>query len=346
MPKTSRKLKKMKKAKTEPPLGFLVIRKNGKNSAFNVHKIPNYETLKTLFKTPLVGDKEKAPLFQIGFCQCNKWKSQDKDTMTAITFVIIDYDDGVKIQTVRNFFKNYDYFLFTTFKHSFTNPRLRVVLRLDAPIPAVQRTRAFEKNAESTFTIEGIKPDCSCFRNHQFQYMPVVKDKYGLKLFKFIDNPTGIPYPTAHLLNDVVPAVPPINIHELEKETFQTQSSIACELITVAEKEIKVAENRILNNISAFRGQPVEDEILKNFKAYTSKKISLTFDKWLSEPFANKFDAIIKLGPLVLRHIHEQKDYRYANYYWQEKYHEPLEGKWRKKLDDWLNLLAAKKRLQ
>lgn len=133
--------------------------------------------------------KELAPMFKIGI-PSKKHISIEEDPVELITMLILDYDNETMNQNLLSRFcdkfKKYKFYLYTTFNSNFAYKRFRVILPLKNVIYSAHLDNSnYIDYLVDTFSVDGEKPDRSCFLSSQMQIVPVTND---ISLYKYVIN--------------------------------------------------------------------------------------------------------------------------------------------------------------
>lgn len=243
------------------------------------------ESLKELITNPCITDnKDSVSIFRIGLID-----DTSMDTtipITKITRLLIDYDNdkGDKniIDKFINKFKKYSFILFTTFSSTVLVPRFKVILKLEHLLDyRMCQNKNFINNLENIFTIDGNKPDATCFIPSHFQHLPC-KKKNGY--YKYVFN-KGKKF---DLGKDIFPDYFKINMMDMMiKYNLK---------INTIKKENK-REKKILNKLKIIQSGIREKTINETLNKYKKKTKKDIISKILCTNYAHRHEYLMDIAP-------------------------------------------------
>ena len=310
---------------------YSILKLNKKSNTVTVKEL-DWDVFIRRIKHPLEGSKDTRSLIRFGLVRDSRHPIVSKSLISWTTYLVLDYDDGVKIDEFKKKFKDVSYLLYTSYSHSIRKNKFKVIIKPSCMIHSSWlESKDYVDYLVDKFSVGNGIPDVTCFNNVQFQLLPIKTKFYDYVIHKW-DERITIDVDSIHEFSlgrskRYEKLEKEDDIKSCEKQSAKLVTKTGCKITFVSAEDASKELQKELDRIKSLPRltKKKKEEIKKELKMQ-----SLTISKWLNTEYANKFESIQCLARLMIMHEFNSE---YINKIWNKKYNKDISDKWLKKLE-------------
>jgi len=309
---------------------YSILKLNKKSNTVTIKEL-DWDEFISRVKDPLPGDKNTRSLVRFGLVK-EGLPIVSKELVTWTTYLILDYDENVKIDEFKNKFNKVSYILYTSYSNSKYKNKFKVIVKPSCIIHSSWLdSKDYVDYLINTFKIGKGIPDVSCFNNSQFQLLPIKTSTYEYCVNKW-DRLLPVSIKSIHEMNhDAINKIKMLekrdSIKSMEKQSARMVTKTGCKITFVSLKDARKELHKELDRVHTFpRPSPAQKRRIKE----ELKHQTLSPKKWVAKEYGNKFEAIQSISGICINMNLSEKT---INYWWKKKYGVEISSKWKNKLD-------------